>query len=249
MGKCVSIFRRPRRDRFDASDQSINSIDRGLLNEELIGEVERAAVPIFFRHKLHSANFDGKKLQFATPSGQEPSTEVEVDFDFCVGADGSHSNVRRQLMRVLRYAISHTIRKPRVLTLSKLMDGSGHDSMDYQQKYIPDEYLELRIPAGVGGDGTPVFKMDSGHLHIWPRHSFMLIALPNKVSLLLVGLTLTMPAVFRNSNRNRSRSTHALPRTVLLPLLYSRLRAFLTIWKRHKNSSVGLMATFQTHCN
>lgn len=56
--------------------------------------------------------------------------------------------------------------------------------MDYQQKYIPDEYLELRIPAGVGGDGTPVFKMDSGHLHIWPRHSFMLIALPNKVSLL-----------------------------------------------------------------
>jgi kynurenine 3-monooxygenase len=56
--------------------------------------------------------------------------------------------------------------------------------MDYQQKYIPDEYLELRIPAGVGGDGTPVFKMESGHLHIWPRHSFMLIALPNKVSLL-----------------------------------------------------------------
>ena len=121
MGKCVSIFRRPRRDRFDASNQSINSIDRGVLNEELIGEVERAGVPIFFKHKLQSANFDGKKLQFATPSGQEPSTEVEVDFDFCVGADGSHSNVRRQLMRVLRYAISHTIRKPRVLTLSKLM--------------------------------------------------------------------------------------------------------------------------------
>ena len=56
--------------------------------------------------------------------------------------------------------------------------------MDYQQQYIPDEYLELRIPAGVGGDGSPVFKMDPGYLHIWPRHSFMLIALPNKVGLL-----------------------------------------------------------------
>jgi len=56
--------------------------------------------------------------------------------------------------------------------------------MDYQQQYIPDEYLELRIPAGFGGDGSPVFKMDPGHLHIWPRHSFMLIALPNNVSLL-----------------------------------------------------------------
>jgi len=92
--------------------QCINSIDRGLLNEELIGEVERAAVPIFFEHKLQSANFDGNKLKFGTPSGQQPSTEVEVDFDFCVGADGSHSNVRRQLMRVVRYAISHRIRKP-----------------------------------------------------------------------------------------------------------------------------------------
>ena len=62
--------------------------------------------------------------------------------------------------------------------------GLDFDSMDYQQQYIPDEYLELRIPAGVGGDGSPVFKMDPGYLHIWPRHSFMLIALPNKVSLL-----------------------------------------------------------------
>jgi hypothetical protein len=62
--------------------------------------------------------------------------------------------------------------------------GLDFGSMDYQQQYIPDEYLELRIPAGVGGDGSPVFKMDPGHLHIWPRHSFMLIALPNKVNLL-----------------------------------------------------------------
>ena len=93
--------------------QCINSIDRGLLNEELIDEVERAAIAIFFEHKLQTANFDGKKLKFATPSGQQVTTEVEVNFDFCVGADGSHSNVRRQLMRVLRYAISHfKIREP-----------------------------------------------------------------------------------------------------------------------------------------
>jgi kynurenine 3-monooxygenase len=89
--------------------QCINSVDRGLLNEGLIGEVERAAIPIFFEHKLQSANFDGKKLKFATPIGQQPSTEVEVDFDFCVGADGSYSNVRRQLMRVVRYAIFYAI--------------------------------------------------------------------------------------------------------------------------------------------
>jgi hypothetical protein len=107
-----NILRPPWRERLDAvppKKQCINSIDRGLLSEELIGEVERASIAIFFEHKLQTANFDGKKLKFATPSGQQATTEVEVDFDFCVGADGSHSNVRRQLMRVLRYAISHSI--------------------------------------------------------------------------------------------------------------------------------------------
>jgi hypothetical protein len=53
--------------------------------------------------------------------------------------------------------------------------------MDYQQKYIPHEYLELKMPAGTDVNGEPVFLMDPNHLHIWPKRSFMLIALPNKV--------------------------------------------------------------------
>jgi len=54
--------------------------------------------------------------------------------------------------------------------------------MDYQQTYIPHEYLELRMPAGPvnEADGQSTFLIDPNHLHIWPRHSFMLIALPNK---------------------------------------------------------------------
>ena len=55
--------------------------------------------------------------------------------------------------------------------------------MDYQQEYIPHEYVELKMPPGppkeAGGD--PTFLLDPNHLHIWPRHTFMLIALPNKV--------------------------------------------------------------------
>jgi hypothetical protein len=37
------------------------------------------------------------------------------------------------------------------------------------------------MPAGRGVNGEPVFLLDPNHLHIWPRHSFMLIALPNRV--------------------------------------------------------------------
>jgi kynurenine 3-monooxygenase len=53
--------------------------------------------------------------------------------------------------------------------------------MDYQQEYIPHEYLELKIPPGRDHRHDPTFVLDANHLHIWPRHSFMLIALPNKV--------------------------------------------------------------------
>lgn len=71
--------------------------------------------------------------------------------------------------------------------------------MDFQQTYIPHDYLELRMPAGQT-NGEPTFLLDPNHLHIWPRHSFMLIALPNKVSNLPRGnpiLPSPCPAAFR----------------------------------------------------
>ena len=48
------------------------------------------------------------------------------------------------------------------------------DRFDYRQDYITHGYKELSMPP-LNGD----FAMDNGHLHIWPRGSFMLIALPN----------------------------------------------------------------------
>ena len=51
--------------------------------------------------------------------------------------------------------------------------------MDFEQSYIEDAYLELSMPATPEGD----WAISPDHLHIWPRHSFMLIALPNPVRL------------------------------------------------------------------
>ncbi|EKM55546.1 uncharacterized protein PHACADRAFT_94208 [Phanerochaete carnosa HHB-10118-sp] len=138
---------------YDRNGQCINSIDRALLNEDLLEEA--ACVPnikVFFKCKVLSIDFDAKNITAKNEAGGE----VKVPFDLCIGADGSYSIVRRQLMRVVR--------------------------MDYQQTYIPHEYLELRMPTGPPSDmdGEPTFLLDPHHLHIWPRHSFMLIALPNK---------------------------------------------------------------------
>ncbi|KAJ2722313.1 kynurenine 3-monooxygenase, mitochondrial precursor [Coemansia sp. Benny D115] len=46
--------------------------------------------------------------------------------------------------------------------------------MNYAQTYIEHGYCEFSM-APVNGD----YAMDPNHLHIWPRGSFMLIALPN----------------------------------------------------------------------
>jgi len=87
---------------YDRNGQCINSIDRALLNEDLLEEA--SAVPniqVFFKHKVTSIDFKARILSVR----EDAAPEVQVKFDLCVGADGSYSVVRRQLMRVLRYAI------------------------------------------------------------------------------------------------------------------------------------------------
>lgn len=104
--------------------------------------------------------------------------KLSVEFDFCIGADGSYSIIRRQMMRVVKCALQLCIH-----TGPLLIPASSHIRMDYHQEYIRDEYIELKMPAGRDSDGQPTFLLDPNHLHIWPRHSFMLIALPNKVNI------------------------------------------------------------------
>ncbi|XP_004450321.1 LOW QUALITY PROTEIN: kynurenine 3-monooxygenase [Dasypus novemcinctus] len=46
---------------------------------------------------------------------------------------------------------------------------------NYSQQYIPHGYMELTIPPKNGN-----YAMEPNYLHIWPRNTFMMIALPNK---------------------------------------------------------------------
>lgn len=65
---------------------------------------EAAAVPnirIFFGHKVQSIDFDQRTMLV---HDSNESKDIRVAFDFCIGADGSYSVVRRQLMRVIRCA-------------------------------------------------------------------------------------------------------------------------------------------------
>lgn len=49
------------------------------------------------------------------------------------------------------------------------------DRTDFQQFYINSGYKELCIPPDAAGN----FQMEKNALHIWPRHNYMMIGLPN----------------------------------------------------------------------
>ncbi len=80
---------------------------------------------------------------------EEHGRTVTVPCQRIVGADGAYSAVRATLQR--------------------------HERFDYSQEYLSHGYKELTIPAGPGGE----HRMEKHALHIWPRKSFMMIALPN----------------------------------------------------------------------
>jgi kynurenine 3-monooxygenase len=79
----------------------------------------------------------------------ETNETIEVRSGMVVGVDGAFSAVRRSMQRL--------------------------DRFDYSQRYLAHGYKELAIPPAT--DGT--WRMEKNALHIWPRKSFMMIALPN----------------------------------------------------------------------
>ncbi|OBA24365.1 kynurenine 3-monooxygenase [Metschnikowia bicuspidata var. bicuspidata NRRL YB-4993] len=136
--------------------ESIKSIDRLFLNRQLLDELDNTDVEVLFEHKLTGVSDIDKlgahpTLKFAT-SGSE---EAVFNFDYVVGTDGAHSQFRYQMQKTMR--------------------------MDFSQKYIDMQYMELSIPPVEGAAATSAgrFSLDPNHLHIWPRKDYMLIALAN----------------------------------------------------------------------
>ncbi|CAO3630229.1 unnamed protein product [Cunninghamella blakesleeana] len=130
--------------------EHINAVDRARLNELLLDSVEEwSNVTVYFDHKLNDVNFDVGSMEFLTGSNKEKVTRFA---DLIIGADGANSKVRTLINRNMR--------------------------MNYQQEYIDTLYCELSMPPKMVKD-KPTFALDPNHLHIWPRHTFMLIALPN----------------------------------------------------------------------
>lgn len=90
------------------------------------------------------------ELPAATFLHTATGAQQRSEADILIGADGAFSAVRQAFLHRDRY--------------------------NYCQEYLDYGYKELSIPPAADGS----FRMEPNALHIWPRHNFMMIALPNR---------------------------------------------------------------------
>ena len=127
----------------------INSISRGGLNIALINEAEKSE-GVKFHFNRRCIDFDCKTGE-AFIENTKTGERFAVKGDTLIATDGAGSAVRSAMMH------------------------GGVDRFNYSQEFLEHGYKELHIPPAENNG----FLMEKNALHIWARHSFMMIALPN----------------------------------------------------------------------
>jgi kynurenine 3-monooxygenase len=89
-------------------------------------------------------------LDTATAEFETEQGPLAAQGDAVIGVDGAFSAVRQSMQLKI-------------------------DNFHYDESYLAHGYKELTIPPGLDGS----WQMEKNALHIWPRKSFMMIALPN----------------------------------------------------------------------
>src|SRR5437879_2117861 len=139
-------------------NKHINSIGRAALNTTVIEAAQRYPnVRVHFNHRCTDVDLDSTTAELVDSSveaGVSPADPVrqviEVSADAIIGVDGAFSAVRQSMQKKL-------------------------EQFDYDESYLAHGYKQLTIPTEPDGS----WQMEKEALHIWPRKSFMMIALPN----------------------------------------------------------------------
>lgn len=133
----------------------------GKSENEVINSISRSGLNCTLmdaaeRYENVQISFNERCLAMDFKSGEvkfyneRTGVEKTVSGDTVFACDGSGSAIRLEMQKVGRFNLS--------------------------QMYLEHGYKELTIPPGAGGG----FQMEKNALHIWPRGTYMLIALPNR---------------------------------------------------------------------
>lgn len=142
-----------------ALNGSLSFIPYGKDETEVIYSISRAGLNIAL---LNAAEQHGVRIHFRQKCTGLHLRQGEIELldtktrqsrrlrvDRVIGTDGSASAIRTAMLPAPRF--------------------------NFSQAYLEHGYKELTIPPNAGGG----FRMEKNALHIWPRGTYMLIALPN----------------------------------------------------------------------
>src|SRR5437868_6623302 len=136
----------------------INSIGRAALNTTVIEAAQRyPSVRVHFNHRCTDVDLQSATATLGSSGAEAAVSAADSDpqiiksrADALVGVDGAFSAVRQSMQKKI----------------------SG---FEYDESYLAHGYKELTIPPAPDGS----WRIEKNALHIWPRKSFMMIALPN----------------------------------------------------------------------
>ena len=125
--------------------------------DEYINSVSRGGLNIALINEAEKYDdvkffFNERCVDFDCETGEAIlENNRKIKGDTLIATDGAGSAVRNAMLR------------------------GGVSRFNFQQSFLEHGYKELHIPP----DGRGAFQMEKNALHIWARHSFMMIALPN----------------------------------------------------------------------
>jgi kynurenine 3-monooxygenase len=129
---------------------AIQSVSRSALNLALLhAAAAEPNVRVSFDQRCVGVDAAAGAAQFIDEATKQETT---ARADLVVGADGAYSAVRGSLQK--------------------------NEGFDFDQSWLSHGYKEMHIPPVADGPHAP-FAMPPHALHIWPRGSSMMIALPN----------------------------------------------------------------------
>jgi len=154
---CIPMFGRAVHDTggdvrtmpYGINGEAINSISRDELNRMLLAEADKSENIRIFFNQ-RCENIDLARKEI-TLKDELSGAVSKRNYDVFFGADGAFSAARTSLMKTDRF------------------------NFTYNQSYLNHAYKELHIPPAENGG----WLLEKNALHIWPRKSFMMIALPN----------------------------------------------------------------------
>lgn len=172
--------------------------DRGWRGLEAVGiadEIKKIAIPMYGRQihnkdgstvfqpygkedqAIYSVSRGEINMRLMDLAEQQPNVKIHFD-ERCTNVD--RASLTAHFENNTTHA--HTSSKSDLLfgadgafAASRLNMQLSSDRFEYNQHYISAGYKELIIPPGPNGE----FLLEKNALHIWPRGSFMMIALPN----------------------------------------------------------------------